>query len=358
MTAVAVALTLGGCLKRKLKALNPCLVSGVVAEIAVTNIDKIDLLFMVDNSGSMREEQSALRTQFPNLIRVLTTGDRDGDGTNDFPPAKDLHLGVVSSDMGLVGISDIEKCNGLGDDGIMQNVPSATIQGCQASYPPFISYRSEASTPEQTATDFACIATLGTDGCGFEQQLESVLKALWPTMDRDPNTGQVLAMNRITFLGDAMGFGQTSHGDVENAGFLRNDVTEGLSLIAIILVTDEEDCSSADTSHFTPAHFLDPNSQLAMQDLNLRCFYNPGNLYSLDRYVNGYQALRPDPATRTWSSSPPSPACRRISSIPTRWRCSTSRSRPTATRSTTGSSTTRACRRWSTRTALPSRAAT
>ena len=83
--AVALALPLGGCLERKLKPLNPCLVSGVVAEIAVTNIDKIDLLFMVDNSGSMREEQAALQTQFPNLIRVLTTGDRDGDGWGHHP---------------------------------------------------------------------------------------------------------------------------------------------------------------------------------------------------------------------------------------------------------------------------------
>ena len=40
---------LSGCLDRKLKALNPCLVSGVVAKISVTNIDKIDMLFMVDN---------------------------------------------------------------------------------------------------------------------------------------------------------------------------------------------------------------------------------------------------------------------------------------------------------------------
>ena len=50
---MVVAGLLGGCLDRELKPLNPCLVSGVVAEIAVTNIDKVDLLFVVDNSGSM-----------------------------------------------------------------------------------------------------------------------------------------------------------------------------------------------------------------------------------------------------------------------------------------------------------------
>jgi hypothetical protein len=40
-------------------------------------------------------------------------------------------------------------------------------------------------------------------------------------------------------------------------------------------------------------HFLDPNDPLAMQDLNLRCHFNPGNLYPLERYVKGFKALRP-----------------------------------------------------------------
>ncbi|MGD8862390.1 MAG: hypothetical protein PVI30_20430 [Myxococcales bacterium] len=292
----SAALLLGGCLDRELKPLNPCLVSGVVAEIAVTNIDKVDLLFMVDNSGSMREEQEALRREFPKLIQVLTTGDRDGDGVNDFPPAKDLHLGVVSSDMGLVGIQGIPGCEGLGDDGILNNTPSAEVAGCQASYPPFISYTAEVNDPTQTATDFSCIASLGTEGCGFEQQLEAALKALWPSMVTDPNTGEIRQCDGNgcpLFLGDVNGFGTLGHGDTDNAGFLRNDPVQGISLIAVIFVTDEEDCSSANTAHFTPDIYLDPNDPLAMQDLNLRCFYNPQNLYNLDRYVNGFKALRP-----------------------------------------------------------------
>ncbi|MDD9932494.1 MAG: hypothetical protein OXT09_02760 [Myxococcales bacterium] len=289
----SLALASSGCLDRELKPLNPCLVSGVVAEIAVTNIDKVDLLFVVDNSGSMREEQEALRREFPKLVEVLATGDRDLDGVNDFPPAKDLHLGVVSSDMGLVGIQGIPGCENLGDDGIMNNVPNPALTGCQASYPRFITYSAGVNDPAQTANDFACIATLGTEGCGFEQQLEAGLKAVWPSIDIDPESGEVIDPNRILFLGDVNGFGQLGHGDQENAGFLRNDVVQGISLIAIIMVSDEEDCSSADTAHFTPDIYLDPNDPLAMQDLNLRCFFNPQNLYQLDRYVNGFQALRP-----------------------------------------------------------------
>jgi hypothetical protein len=290
----AHALLLGGCLERKLKALNPCLVSGVAAEIAITNIDKIDLLFMVDNSGSMKEEQAALRDQFPKLVQVLTSGNRmDGPPDNDFPPATDLHLGVITSDMGLIGIDDIKGCMGFGDDGLLQNTPSPRISGCTAMAPKFVSFKANdpGSTPTKAATDFGCIADVGTDGCGFEQQLESTLKALWP------NTPPVSAGGTppppAIFLGDAMGFGTMPHGDNENNGFLRNDATMGLSLIAIILVTDEEDCSTGDTTIFTPADYLDPADPLAKQDLNLRCFYNSAMRYPLTRYENYFKALRP-----------------------------------------------------------------
>jgi hypothetical protein len=271
---------------------DPCS-SGTEIEIASYSIDKIDLLFVVDNSGSMREEQAALRQQFPRLLRALASGDLDSDGQSDFAPARDVHLGVVSSDMGLVGIESIPGCTGLGDDGVMNNVPDPAIAGCQATYPRFLSYSSEVNDPEQIASDFACVASLGTEGCGFEQQLEAGLKALWPSVDIDPTTGQPLATNRIQFLGDINGFGQLGHGDLENAGFLRNDPVLGISLISIVVVSDEEDCSSQETRHFTPDIYLDPSDPLASQDLNLRCFHNPQNLYNLERYVNGFKALRP-----------------------------------------------------------------
>ena len=111
--------------------------------------------------------------------------------------------------------------------------------------------------------------------------------------------------NRITFvpLIDANGVatGGLGHGDdANNSGFLRNNPSEGLSLIAIVVVTDEEDCSSARNEHFTPKKFLDPNSALAMQAINLRCYYagmNTGpdsELYPISRYVLGFKQLRPD----------------------------------------------------------------
>ncbi len=285
-------LLLTACLDRELKPLNPCLVSGVVSKVQVTRIDKVDMLFVVDNSGSMKEEQEALARELPRLIEVMTTGDQDGDGVPDFPPATDLHLGVVSTDLGVPRIHGIDGCDGLGDDGVLLHSPPPDRPECAGNHPAFISYRADLSDPATTALDFSCVSTLGTEGCGFEQQLEAGLKALWPSVDRDPITNEVREPNRITFLDDENGFGSLGRGDQENAGFLRTDPSDP-SVLAVILVTDEEDCSSHDPIHFAPDTLLDPNDPIASQDLNLRCFFNGDNLYPITRYVNGLRELRP-----------------------------------------------------------------
>jgi hypothetical protein len=298
--AVGAAL-LSGCLERELKPLNPCLVSGVVAEIAVTNIDKIDLLFMVDNSGSMREEQAALKAEFPNLIRVLTSGDIDptDDVPSNFPPVTDMHLGVVSSDLGLSGINGIPLCMGLGSDGTMADVRTCAPG---SPFPRFLEFspsegEDAVALGQQLATEFGCVADLGTMGCGFEQQLENTLKAVWPADNTD-----------VWFLPDPMNFGGMGQGGPSgaNGDFIRNDPNDGLSLIAIILVTDEEDCSSGNMSHFRPDNgTLAADDPLKQQGLNTRCFYEAmldrdtaldgiqNNLYGPGRYVQALRALRP-----------------------------------------------------------------
>ncbi|HEX7476502.1 MAG TPA: hypothetical protein VF331_01720, partial [Polyangiales bacterium] len=156
-----------GCLDRELKPLNPCLVSGSTKQISVTNIDKVDLLFVVDDSPSMVEEQGAIRDQIPRMIQTLVTGLRMPNDPNPFPPAKDLHLGVVSVNMGLVGIQGIGGCSGVtgvtsmqpgfGDDGILRSVPPPDVT-CQPNVQPgqrFLSYTAGGPvSATQLATDF------------------------------------------------------------------------------------------------------------------------------------------------------------------------------------------------------------
>jgi hypothetical protein len=273
-----------------------CTRGGACLEVDVSSIDKVDLLFVIDNSGSMTDEQQALSAQFPRLLTALTTGDADGDGVPDFPPARDIHFGVVSTDMGSPGVtvdagaSRLDgSCSGLGDDGLWQHEPSALVAHCNETYPAFLAYHADFSDRDRTAMDMACLATIGTAGCGFEQPLEAALKALWPAHDVDPTTG----LRRITFLGDTDGGITLGHGDGKNQAFLRNDVSQGISVVSVVVVTNEDDCSSVDPSIFMPAELLHADHPLASQPLQLRCHENAERLYPITRYVHGLRALRP-----------------------------------------------------------------
>jgi hypothetical protein len=261
-----------------------CFARELYAEIATAGVDSVDLLFVVDNSASMRDEQASLSAQFPRLIAMLTSGDLNDDGVVDFPPVQSLHLGVASTDLGLPGIDGIPNCQGLGDEGRLLNAASPDVAGCSAETynPPFLTFDSErGDDAERIATDLACIATLGVDGCAFEQPLESALKAVWPGADQ-----------AVTFVTDTSGFGMFGNAGpgFPNGDFIRNDPNQDPSLVAIVLVTDEEDCSSRRMDHFVPG--ASPNG------LNTRCFFEglrgaESNLFQVNRYIEVFKLLRP-----------------------------------------------------------------
>ena len=83
-------------------------------DAAQNGVDQVDVLFVIDNSGSMSEEQVKLSKELPRLVRVLASGDLDGvpnaDGQPDFQPVASLHLGVVSSDLGVNGQGGVNGC--------------------------------------------------------------------------------------------------------------------------------------------------------------------------------------------------------------------------------------------------------
>ncbi len=294
-----VCACVSGCLDRELKPITPCLVSAVSVTVKAKTIDKVDLLFVVDNSRSMAAEQASLRKEFPRLIKVLTTGERFAGDPNAFPAIKNLHVGVVSTDMGIPGV-EFDRCDANGgDDGRLLNVPNGS--GCSEMYPPFLTYigdpsMGEMGDPDVFANDVGCIASLGTGGCGFEQQLEAPLKALLPQVQTDEN-GNVLANQirfRATTEGGTWGKGDMPPSQGGNLGFLRNDPVAGTSLIAIVVVTDEEDCSVKETEHLKPRTQLNENSPFYTEDINLRCFLHKEFLYDVkERYYEGLRRLRP-----------------------------------------------------------------
>jgi hypothetical protein len=212
----------------------------------------VDMLFVVDNSMSMSEEQARMREAFPALIAGIL------DPPAPTRPVTDLHVGVVSTDMGT-GSYPLETCPDPvdGDDGVLLHEPSDEVSGCDSSYPPFLGYASE--TPDTGAiewigTGFACIASLGIDGCGFEQQLKASTRAL------------------------------IDHRDGANAGFLRPD-----SIVVIVYLSDEDDCSIAAGNEG-----IFDSTDDSLGHLALRCFNHSYMLENVTTYIDGLRSIRPD----------------------------------------------------------------
>ncbi len=237
----------------------------------------VDLLLAVDSSNSMAEEQASLAAELPALVRsLIDPPDLDGDGVRDWLPVTDLQVGVITVDMGTGGFT-VPTCSrsDFGDDGILRTVGRADIAGCMGTYPSFVRFDPALDSPDVFARDVGCVAQTGTGGCGFEQQLETVLKALSPSA---PTT-----YTGASYVPPRFFRGTSGHGDGANVGFVRDD-----TLLAIVIVTDEEDCSTADPELFDPS-----SPRYGATDLNLRCFQHAAEaLHPIERYVEGFASLR------------------------------------------------------------------
>ena len=209
----------------------------------------VDVLFVIDNSASMAEEQNILASDFAAFVEVLervdvaanyrigiTTTD-DGnpwcDGTT--PEEGTLQLSSCRSrleDFTLPGASTdppLEVCVDTCPEewAEIATLPS-TIYGVEGSAPrPWLERREGRTNlpPGLSMTQaFQCVGPQGISGCGFESPLEAMWKAT----------------RRSQLQGDP------------DFGFLRDD-----SILSIVHVTDEEDCSYNDD--FETIFFPDGN---------------------------------------------------------------------------------------------------
>jgi hypothetical protein len=85
------------------------LVVGELAQLREINpIHNVDIVFMVDNSGSMQEEQTNLTRNFGTFMRELNI------------PGADLHIAAISSELGAGAGTTIQGslggCGALGGD--------------------------------------------------------------------------------------------------------------------------------------------------------------------------------------------------------------------------------------------------
>lgn len=280
-----------GCLSRPVAGLQPTTKTNFNTVVKQQAVDKLDLLFAIDNSRSMGDKQALLGQAVPDLIgRLLNPNCVDPSNPSaastppgpmgcvdplkpEFPPVFDMHIGIVSSSLGGGGAESLQgnlcsatqtgpmtdpifsKYNSHANDQghlINRKLPTAAnstgvedpIQN--ASPGNFLAWL-PASNPKNTGKPMPVVpvepdqTTLINDfkdlvagdsqfGCGLEAQLESWYRFLvqpdpYNTIDLDMNNPPKAVLNGVdaTIL-------QQRH------DFLRPD-----SLVAIIMLTDEED---------------------------------------------------------------------------------------------------------------------
>lgn len=226
--------------------------------------DHIDLLFVIDNSGSMAEEQLNLAKNMPLLTdRLENLTDSMG-----LPVDSDVNIMVTTTDMGnelctpyyKPGRSPeegspittpcterIDRFTGVGQNPI--DASAVCDEACPNPIAPegqFIHFAPEGSNvpdaPEvdvngdgmpdsNVAQALACIGPQGIDGCGYESPLDAMRNALDP-------------------------------GAAWNSGddpFLRPG-----GVLAVAIITDEADCSIADASVMSDEQFMENHPDTGM----------------------------------------------------------------------------------------------
>lgn len=152
---------------------------------------KLDLLFVIDNSGSMGQEQANLIANFPGFINVL-----EASGL-DYRVAVTTTARDYSYNMSTP-LGSISQSTGSGEDGTMLQPSSCNM-----------TKRWIDKGDPNPAMTFSCVANVGTNGNADEMPLGGMRDAFEDRM-----------------------------ADNTNAGFRRTD-----ALLGVVLLTDEEDCS-------------------------------------------------------------------------------------------------------------------
>ncbi|MCY1077889.1 VWA domain-containing protein [Archangium lansingense] len=163
---------------------------------------KTDLLFVIDNSGSMAEEQQAIATELPAFLDELQRG-------NDVE--QDFRVGVITTSVYLNAFYDNrEQFTEFPDQaGRLQPIPD------ELGRPTAERYLDEGD-PDLLAK-FRRLVKVGTSGSGQETPFEAVRLAVTPPLSTRPV------------------------GEGGNGGFLR----DGARLL-VVVVSDEEDCSTTE----------------------------------------------------------------------------------------------------------------
>jgi hypothetical protein len=159
--------------------------------------EKVDLLFVIDNSGSMSDEQINLVNSFPSFIDEIQTQLVDTEG---------YHIGIITSDLYLF------------DQGCQQEGSMVTATGGVDSSAsvcgPYAEGHRYMTELDNLDVAFSCAGQVGTGGDGNERPMQTMQAALSSGLNGPGGC---------------------------NEGFLRDD-----ALLVIVIITDEEDDHEVD----------------------------------------------------------------------------------------------------------------
>src|SRR5690606_17170499 len=271
--------------------------------VVFETIDKVDLLFVIDNSPSMADKQELLRQAVPTLlerlinppcISVVDPNDAvavEGPGARcpagyekEFEPLIDLHVGVITSSLGGHG-GDLCTPVSVAPDPTQNDRAHllASVRGGLDAYDSagFPAWDPAGSTNQPGDDDVGSfpvdsqdhVAAAGEVGCGHEATQEA-----WYRFLVEPNPYEKVVSD------GAFAF-QEGTDEVlleQRAAFVRPD-----SLLMIVVLSDEDDCSVVDgglgwiissTGGPGPSFNLPPATSVCYTDPNHRCCRSCGLL--------------------------------------------------------------------------------
>jgi hypothetical protein len=228
-----------------------------VLRVPTGGIDKIDLLFMIDNSASMADKQKLLRRAVPSLVSRFVTplcvdsNDKPNGATYEaghctsgrpqFPAVNDIHIGVITSSVGAAGSAGQCSLNDASHNGndnawlLPKARPGSGLSSWSDSG--FLNWDPKGKSQPNGARDSVALTTdfqnqvaaAGEVGCGFEASLES-----WYRFLVDPDPAAAIKVQGNVSVKEGLDENLLA----QRRQFLRPD-----SLVAIVMLTDENDCS-------------------------------------------------------------------------------------------------------------------
>jgi hypothetical protein len=220
---------------------------------------KLDVLFVLDSSPTMADKQNILNLSLPSFVsrlanplcvdaqgKPLATQPASGDaacvgGTRELTPVTDMHLGVITTSLGGHGsmiCAPTTTEDGYPDDRAellplrRANLPSYDDAGYLAYDAAGVAGVSDLNS---VITDLQTIASAaGENGCGYEAPLEAMYRFL---VDPEPPISISASGGKNVPVGINEALLK------QRNGFLRPD-----SAVAIVILTDENDCSIRDDS--------------------------------------------------------------------------------------------------------------